>query len=75
MNQTVAVMELLPFWRYAVGPSSQSAPAIPFYRRTEAQAFFEQARRDLPWSGCRLYQRTWRGVVTIEEYKPAPPTS
>ena len=76
MNRdTVSVMELLPFWRYAVGPTSQNSPAIPFYRRMEAEAFFAKAQRELPWAACRLYKRTWRGVETVQEYRPRPPSS
>jgi hypothetical protein len=67
----VRVAEILPFWRYAVGPTSGHTPAIPYYRFSEAMLFFEEAKRALPWAGVILYKRKWfRGIETIHEYKP-----
>jgi hypothetical protein len=69
---TVAILDILPFFRYAVGPSSGSHPAIPFYRRTEAEGFFERIKQELPWAGVRLYRRQWFGKIeTLAEYRPA----
>lgn len=34
----VSVADILPFWRYAVGPTSGQSPAIPFYRLAAAVA-------------------------------------
>lgn len=71
----VSVVDLLPFWRFAVGPISGSSPAIPFYRYADAKAFFDKAVKDLPWSGCYLYQRfllqPHKPLLVIEEYHPA----
>lgn len=67
---TVRVLSLLPLWRYAVGPSSLRSPAIPFYRRVSANALFEAAVRDLPFSGCVIYKRTFKGLVVVREYTP-----
>ena len=66
----IYVLSLLPLWRYAVGPSSGRSPAIPFYRRHSADAFFDKAVRDLPFSGCRIYKRTFKGLVVVREYTP-----
>ena len=67
----VSVADIFPFWRYAVGPTSQRNPAIPFYRLAPALAFFEEAKRELPWAGVTLYRRRWwRGVETVKEYIP-----
>ena len=71
MDDTVSVAAILPFWRYAVGPTPGHSPAIPFYRLTPATAFFEEARRELPWAGVTLYRRRWfRGVEAVREYRP-----
>lgn len=67
----VYVVDVAPFWRYAVGPSSEHSPAIPFYRRVSAKGFFEEAKRTLPWSGVVLYKRRGIGrVEVVEEYEP-----
>jgi hypothetical protein len=71
-DQFISVAAILPFWRYAVGPKSGHSPAVPFYRIAPAVAFFEEAKRDLPWAGCLLYKRTMRGIVTVKEYRPKP---
>lgn len=69
MNK-ISVLALFPFWRYAVGPSSQHSPAIPFYTLASARGLFVEMKRDLPFCGGRLYQRTWRGLIVLDEYKP-----
>jgi hypothetical protein len=67
----VSVADILPFWRYAVGPTSQRNPAIPFWSIGAAMSFFDEAKRDLPWAGVRLYRRKLlRGIETIKEYTP-----
>lgn len=34
-------------------------------------AFFEEAKRELPWDGVELYKRRgFRGLETIKEYVP-----
>lgn len=71
MNATVSIADILPFFRYAVGPTSGHTPAIPFYRLTDATAFFEEVKRELPWAGVALYRRRlFRGIETIKEYQP-----
>lgn len=70
-TDSVEVVSLLPFWRYAVGPTSGCVPAIPFMRRKPALEFFEEAMHELPWAGVKLYRRTWRGVEVDLEYTPA----
>lgn len=68
---TVSVIDILPFWRYAVGPMSARVPAIPFYRLADASAFFEEAKRELPWAGVVLYRRRlFRPLETLREYQP-----
>lgn len=68
---TVEVCALIPFWRYAVGPASQSTPALPFYRMASAQAFFNKARCELPMCGVVLYRRSWwNGIEVVDEYIP-----
>ena len=47
-SATVLVVDIIPLWRWAVGPTSQHSPAIPYYTRTKAEAFCEEAKRDLP---------------------------
>lgn len=70
-NDYVSVLALLPFWRYAVGPTSRNSTALPFYRKSSAEAFFNEAKRDLPWAGVCLYRRAgWSGIETVQEYKP-----
>lgn len=67
----VSVLAITPFWRYAVGPSSGMSAAIPFYRLSRALEFFEEAKRELPFSGVVLYKRQgWSGFEVEKEYKP-----
>lgn len=70
-SEWIRVVAIAPFWRYAVGPTNQSSPAIPFYTRSGAEALYAEAKRDLPWAGVRLYRRRWlQGIETIKEYRP-----
>jgi hypothetical protein len=66
----VRVATIMPFFRYAVGPTSQHSPAIPYFTRKGAEAFFEDVVRELPWCGAVMYRRTLRGMVTVREYRP-----
>lgn len=76
MDNFIRVLDIIPFWRYAVGPSVQHSAAIPFYRREPAEQLFEEAKRTLPWSGVILYRRRyWRGVEVVKEYHPPAPSS
>lgn len=70
-SEFVRVAAIAPFWRYAVGPTAAHSPAIPYYRLASAVAFFEEAKRELPWAGVTLYKRTgfW-GIKTVETYAP-----
>ena len=36
----VRVADILPFFRYAVGPTSQHSPAIPYFTRNGAESCF-----------------------------------
>lgn len=70
-HDTVSVLGIMPFWRYAVGPTSGRSPAIPYWGLAPAMAFFEEAKRELPFAGVVLYRRRWwRGIEIIKEYKP-----
>lgn len=67
----VRVAAIAPFWRYAVGPTSAHSPAIPYYRLSSALAFFEEAKRELPWAGVVLYKRRgFRSLEAVHEYTP-----
>lgn len=66
----VRVAAIMPFFRYAVGPTSQHSPAIPYFTRKGAEACFADVVRELPWSGAIIYKRTWRGLVTVREHRP-----
>jgi hypothetical protein len=66
----VRVAAIMPFFRYAVGPTSQQSPAIPYFTRKGAEACFDEVKRELPWAGARIYRRTWRGLVTVREHRP-----
>ena len=66
----VRVAAIMPFFRYAVGPTSQHSPAIPYFTRKGADACFAVVVRELPWAGAILYKRTWRGLVTVREHRP-----
>ena len=59
MNDTVCVLSLRPFWRYAVGPDNGRNPALPFYRYASAKAFAEEMRQLLPWEPAIIYRRIW----------------
>lgn len=67
---TVNVSSIIPFWRYAVGPASGLSAAIPFYRLASANALYNEAVRDLPWSKTIIYKRTLSGLVIIRESIP-----
>jgi hypothetical protein len=67
---TVQVVAIMPFFRYAVGPTSQHSPAIPYFTLKGAEACFKEVTQELPWAGARIYRRTWRGLVTVREYRP-----
>jgi hypothetical protein len=71
-NETVNVADMLPFFRYAVGPTKGDIPAIPYFTRKHAEAFYEETKRELPWMGVILYRRTWRGLQPIRQYHPYP---
>jgi len=72
-REFVRVAAIAPFWRYAVGPTSGMSPAIPYYTLFGAAAFFEEAKRELPWAGVVLYKRRWlRGIEAIREHTPTP---
>lgn len=66
----VRVAAIMPFFRYAVGPTSQHSPAIPYFTRKGAEACFAYMVRELPWEGTIMYRRTWRGLVTVRKYRP-----
>lgn len=67
----VSVADILPFWRYAVGPTSGHSSAIPFYRLSDATLFFNETRTALPWSGVVIYKRRFfRGIEIVREYTP-----
>lgn len=71
-NQPVEVCSILPFWRYAVCPTSGHSPGIPFYRKSSAKAFFEDAKTHLPFSGVQMFRRRLGGLELIEEFTPDP---
>lgn len=75
--ESVDVLAVAPFWRYAVGPASGHSPAIPYYRLTAARAFFDEAKRELPWAGVILYRRRGlsRTIEAMEIYEPKPFTA
>jgi len=66
----VRVAAIMPFFRYAVGPDSQHSPAIPYFTFKGAEKCFRDVVRELPWCGAIMYKRTWRGLVTVCEYRP-----
>jgi hypothetical protein len=75
MNNTenVSVASIIPFWKYAVGPSSQHSPAIPFWLKTSAETFFQLVQKELPWSEVVMYKRRgWRGIEKIKRSTPKP---
>ena len=72
----VNVASIIPFWRYAVGPTSERTPAIPCYTLKAATKLFKEARRELPWAGVILYRRKgWGGIVRLWEYRPDKETA
>ena len=71
MSDMVSVADITPFWRYAVGPTRPHSPAVPFWTRKGADAFFAEVQRDLPWAGAVLYRRVWwRGITVVSTYNP-----
>lgn len=67
----ISVASFIPFWRYAVGLSSERIAAIPFYTKEDAMNFFDESKRVLPWAGVRIYKRRFfTGLEIIAEYHP-----
>ncbi len=67
----VDVWPTVPFWRFAVGPTDQNRPAIPFYTRDAAERFFTVVSNQCPWSRVTLYRRRWfKGVAAIKQHWP-----
>jgi len=68
-----AIASILPLWRWAVCPTANHSPGIPFYREKEAREFFNKACRELPWAGCFLLRRRWKWfhseVEVMQEYE------
>lgn len=70
--QTINIAAAMPFFRYAVGPTSQHSPAIPYFTYKGAFACFEEMVRKLPWAGHRIYKRTWFfRIRVVWEYHPS----
>ena len=70
MTDVVVIADILPFFRYAVGPDSQNNPAIPCYTYREAKALFNEIKRELPWTTINLYRRRlFKGVEVMEQHK------
>lgn len=67
---SIPVADIAPFFRYAVGPTKGHIPAIPFYRLASAEAFFQEAVRELPWCGCTIWKRTRNGLLPVREHVP-----
>jgi hypothetical protein len=70
MSDLVRVAAIMPFFRYAVGPTSQHSPAIPFFTFKGAVKCYMEVTQELPWAGAVLYRRTWRGLATVFEFVP-----
>lgn len=70
MTPPITLAAIMPFFRYAVGPTSQHSPAIPYFTRRDAEVCFADMVRLLPWDGAIIYKRTWRGLVKVREYMP-----
>lgn len=68
MKDTFNIATIAPFWRYAVCPSQNSIPGIPFYTLKGATKFFNETSNYLPWFDCYLLKRRWRGVELLEKY-------
>lgn len=67
---SVRVASIFPFWRYAVGPGSSCAIAIPCYTRKGADTLFNEIITTLPWASAFIYKRTWRGLVVVCAHYP-----
>jgi hypothetical protein len=68
---TIRVLSVFPFFRYAVGSTSGRSICLTYYRIKAARAFFDEARRDLPMCGVAIYRRHFfGGLEVIEEHIP-----
>jgi hypothetical protein len=55
-----------PFWRYAVALEGRpDLPAIPFFRKANALAFYDESVAELPWAKTVLLQRRPFGRVQV----------
>jgi hypothetical protein len=60
------VAALKPFWRYAVALDDRpDLPAIPYYRKAAALAFYDESRADLPWADTVLLKKRFRTVTVL----------
>lgn len=68
----VRVADIMPFWRYAVGPASNSVPAIPFYSKKSAEEMFAEVISELPFCGHVMYRRRFwsRTVDEVKRFTP-----
>jgi len=69
---TFNIASFLPFWRYAVGPTSKSVPMIPFYTLSGAEMMFQKAQEKFPMFVVIMVKRCWGGVDLIRQHKGDP---
>lgn len=55
-----------PFWRYAVGPERRAdIPAVPFFSRAAAEAFYAEVCEKVPWDRPVMLRRRPFGRVEV----------
>lgn len=60
------VAGIRPFWRWAVALNHRpDLPAIPYYRKADALAFFDESRAAFPESTTVLLRRRRRTVEVV----------
>jgi hypothetical protein len=62
-----AVAAFNPFWRYAVALDDRpDLPAVPFFSKAAALAFFDASCADLDWARTVLLKRRFRSVEVVQ---------
>lgn len=59
-RQAFTVASVKPFWRWAVCLEHRpDLPAIPYYRRADAEAFADSSRAEFPDKTTLILRRHW----------------
>ena len=61
-----------PFWRWAVGPTSNMSPAVPFWTRKAAEEFLREVVQETELPAILYKRKGWRGIQQVLTLRPKP---